>query len=196
MAELDYDYLASLVRSTLDGDSESYAELYAATYGKQFNYASRYVKDIYIAQDILQDVYILALNKLHTLKDPRLFISWLNQITFRVCYDYKKKMAASPIPIDNSELANGEIMFQATESPEKEVLDKYEQRELMSKILDLKPAESQVIIMRYYNDMKIDEIALAMDCSKSTVKRRIASGKAALKKSISNLDWGGIFDDE
>lgn len=195
MAELDYDYLARLVRSTLEGNSESFAELYAATYEKQYSYAYRYVKDAHTAQDILQDVYVLALNKLHTLRDPRLFISWLNQITFRVCYDYKKKMDRSPVPVDNSEYADGDILYSSAVSPEKEIIDRYEQAEMMSQILDLKPVESQAIIMRYYHRMTIDEIAQAMDCSRSTVKRRIASGKATLIRNVSELDWGGVFDD-
>lgn len=196
MAELDYDYLATLVVRTLEGSSEAFAELYTATYQKQYNYAYRYVKDSHAAHDILQDVYILVLNKLHTLKDPRLFVSWLNQITFRVCYDYKSKQAKQPIPVDSDEYTNSAIIHQVSASPEKELLNIYEQSELMSQILELKPAESQAIIMRYYNEMTIDEIALAMDCSRSTVKRRIASGKATLKKRIAELDLGGIFDDE
>lgn len=195
MAELDYDYLARLVRSTLEGNSESFAELYAATYEKQYSYAYRYVKDAHTAQDILQDVYVLALNKLHTLRDPRLFISWLNQITFRVCYDYKKKMDRRPVLVDNSEYADGDILYSSAVSPEKEIIDRYEQAEMMSQILDLKPVESQAIIMRYYHRMTIDEIAQAMDCSRSTVKRRIASGKATLIRNVSELDWGGVFDD-
>lgn len=87
MAELDYDYIAKLVRETQAGDSDAFAELYAATYKKQYYFTYQYVKDSYLAQDILQDVFILVLKNIRTLKNPRLFISWLNQINFRVCYN-------------------------------------------------------------------------------------------------------------
>lgn len=36
MAELNYDYIAKLVRKTQAGDSDAFAELYAATYKKQY----------------------------------------------------------------------------------------------------------------------------------------------------------------
>lgn len=56
--ELDYDYLAKLVERTQMGDSDAFAELYTATYQKQYRFAYQYTKDSYLAQDILQDVYI------------------------------------------------------------------------------------------------------------------------------------------
>lgn len=70
--ELDYDYLAKLVRKTQAGDSDAFAELYTATYQSQYRFAYQYVKDSYLAQDILQEVYILVLKNIHTLKNPRL----------------------------------------------------------------------------------------------------------------------------
>lgn len=90
--ELDYEYLAQLVRKTQKGDSDAFAELYTATYQRQYRFAYQYVKDPYLAQDILQDVYILVLKNIRTLKNPRLFVSWLHQITFRICFDtFKRK---------------------------------------------------------------------------------------------------------
>lgn len=61
--DLDYDYLAKLVRKTQTGDSNAFAELYTATYQKQYRFTYQYVKDPYLAQDVLQDVYILVLKK-------------------------------------------------------------------------------------------------------------------------------------
>lgn len=195
MAELDYEYLAKLVKIARTGDSEAFAELYAATYSKQYNFSYQYVKDPHIAQDILQDVYILVLKNLNALKDPRLFVSWLNQITFRVCYDYKRKLA-----LRAQELAGDQDIYDthspgAAISPEKQIALKYQKTELMQQILSLKPKEAQAIIMRYYNNMTIEEIAGAMDCSRSTVKRRLISGKMALKSKINSADWGGVFND-
>ena len=89
--ELDYEYLAQLVRKTQKGDSDAFAELYTATYQRQYRFAYQYVKDPYLAQDILQDVYILVLKNIRTLKNPRLFVSWLHQITFRICFDTFKR---------------------------------------------------------------------------------------------------------
>lgn len=95
--ELDYDYLAKLVERTQMGDSDAFAELYTATYQKQYRFAYQYTKDSYLAQDILQDVYILVLKNIHTLKNPRLFVSWLHQITFRICFDTTQRSGRNRI---------------------------------------------------------------------------------------------------
>lgn len=51
--ELDYDYIAKLVRKTQEGDSDAFAELYTATYQSQYRFAYQYVKDPYLAQESL-----------------------------------------------------------------------------------------------------------------------------------------------
>ena len=79
MAELDYEYISGLVKKAQKGNSDAFAEIYAATYQKQYKFTYQYVKDAYLAQDILQEVYILVLKNITKIKNPRLFISWLNQ---------------------------------------------------------------------------------------------------------------------
>lgn len=75
MEALDYKYIAKLVSRAQIGDSDAFAELYAATYQRQYLYAYHYLKDEYLAQDALQETYILALKNLVKLKDPTLVIS-------------------------------------------------------------------------------------------------------------------------
>ena len=130
METLDYKHIANLVSRAQSGDSNAFAELYAATYQRQYLYAYRYLKDEFLAQDALQETYILALKNLIKLKDPTLVISWLNQI------------------------------------------------------LKLPFTESQVIIMKYYQDLKLNEIAQLMDISRSSVKRYLASGREHLAKVL------------
>ena len=196
MTTLDYDYLAKLVVKSRTGDSDAFAELYTATYSKQYRYAYQYVKDPNLAQDIIQEVYILVLRNLDALKDPRLFVSWLNQITFRVCYNFKTRLAMRNEEEISLEMQkNTDSFFGRELSPEEKVSLKYERTELMKCVLDLQPKEAQAIIMRYYNNMTIEDIADAMDCSRSTVKRRLAAGKANLRKKIKNYEWGGVFSD-
>lgn len=183
MAGLDYDYIATLVRRTKQGDSDAFAELYTATYQQQYRFIYRYFNDVYQAQDILQEVYIIVLKNIKTLKNPRLFVSWLNQINFRVCFDISRKMkkhGEDLMPNDGFSSVLSEDM-----GPEDTILKGLEQTELQSSILSLPPREAQAIIMKYYNNMTIDEISDAMNLSKSTVKRQLANGRKSLKKLLS-----------
>ena len=85
MAELDYEYLDRLLKKAKEDDSDALAELYAATYRKQYRYACQYIEDPFLAQDILQDVYICAFENIESLDDSRCLVSWLEEINGRIC---------------------------------------------------------------------------------------------------------------
>ncbi len=184
MAELDHKYLAKLVLWAQQGDSDSFAELYVATYQQQYRFAYRYLQDEYLAQDALQETYILALKNLTTLRDPQVFISWLNQINMRVCFAIYRRERRQEVELDRYQQewlfardANGEA-----ESPEKYVMQKDEQDRIMQKITALPFSESQVIQLRFFRNMKISEIAEMMEISQSSVKRYLSSGQKKLEK--------------
>ena len=54
MEDLNFLYLSSLVRKAQVGDSDAFAEIYALTYKKQYNFACHYLRDEYLAQDVVQ----------------------------------------------------------------------------------------------------------------------------------------------
>lgn len=198
MAELDYQYISTLVSRARTGDSDSFAELYAATYQKEYRFAYHYLKDEYLAQDALQETYILALKNLYMLKDSKLFVSWLNQINFRVCFNmhlkqnrydlelssYGRRNEQEHLGFSGHEYRNGQEHLGLSGNPEDMVVKVDEQEYIMNKILELSPSESQAILMKYYQDMKLEEIAKVMGVSRSTVKRCLSSGKAKLGVSI------------
>lgn len=176
MAELDYKYIEDLVDRAKSGDSDSFAELYAATYQKQYLFSYCYLKDEFLAQDALQETYILALKNLGTIRDSKLFVSWLNQINFRVCFaianrqkKWNAEMAAFDDQIENrASLDTG---------PEDHAVNVDHKQYVLEQVMALPASESQVIFLHYYKDMTIDEISYMMEISKSTVKRYLASGK-------------------
>lgn len=189
MEALDYKYIAKLVSRAQIGDSDAFAELYAATYQRQYLYAYHYLKDEYLAQDALQETYVLALKNLTKLKEPTLVISWLNQINFRVCYNLHKKQQRyySEMIIDSNDsfdtdFNTGGISYQT--SPEEAVIKVDSKEYLMNQILNLPFTESQVILMKYYQNLKLNDIAQLMDISRSSVKRYLASGRERLAKVL------------
>lgn len=182
MAKLDYQYLSKLTAWAKEGDSDAFAELYAATFQQQYALAYRYLKDPYLAQDALQETYIIALKNIHTLKDSKLFVSWLNQINFRVCFSIYEKQKR----YNNESTVPSELHSQqdSAESPEDCIVRIDQQDYLRKKIQELPELEAQAIILKYYYDMKLDEIAARINVSRSTVKRYLSSGKAKLERIL------------
>ena len=183
MKDPGHGYLADLVVKAQGNDTNAFSELYALTYDKVYNYSRHYLRDSYLAQDAVQEVYILALKKLKNLKDPMLFTAWLNQISFRVCYDICKKRDSDYGTIDDDFL-NSFRDENTSSNPEERAQQNGEQSRLKKAIENLPHLQRTIVIMRFFNDMKLEDIADAMDISLSSVKRYIDAAKQTLRSAL------------
>lgn len=179
--EYNHQYIAEFVRRTQDGDSNAFAELYNITFNKIYNYCRHYLKDEYLGQDACQEVFISALKNIQKLNDPTLFIAWLNQIAFRVCFDFAKAHKNDYGEVD-SEMLEEICDVKTSNNPEEASLQRDESQRLKEAIEKLSSTEKQLITLRFFNGMKIDDIVDATDISKSTVKRQLNSTIEKLKK--------------
>jgi len=186
MSELNTSYIAGLVLRAKANDSDAFAELYALTYNKVYNYARHYMKDDHLAQDALQETYILALKNLNKLNDPSLFIAWLNRITFTVCYDMNSKNKQNSNQLMENEEFENIADTSIQDNPEALYQKKEISHSLKEALEELPFYEKEVIIMRFYNDMKLNEIAASINISLSSVKRYLASAQKKLKKILKN----------
>ncbi len=184
MTDLNHGNLAALVTQTLSGDMSAFSEVYAITYDKVYNYCRHYLRDSFVAQDAVQEIYILALKNLHKLKNPTLFIAWLNQISFHVCFDISKKRNNDYTVVDDEVLST---FYDAhpDSDPAGKVQRDSEQEALRREVASLPPIQRSVITMRFYNNMKLDDIADAMDISLSSVKRYLEAAKDTLRHKLS-----------
>lgn len=186
MALHDHQYYAHLVRGAQAGSSDAFAELYVATYQQQYRFSYRYLQDEFLAQDAIQETYILALKNISTLRDPMLFVSWLNQINMRVCFEmYRKENRQSQglELYEQLQLERGALQG-ADASPEERVLREDAQEYLIKQVLALPFSESQAVVLRYYRNMKIQDIARLMQISQSSVKRYIKNGQKMLAQNL------------
>ena len=184
MKELNVPYIAGLVIRAKANDSDAFAELYAMTYSKVYNYTRHYLRDDFLAQDAMQEVYILDLKNLNKLNDPSLFNAWLNRISFNVCYDMTQKMKQHNSQASAPEEMEIVIDEHLDSYPEASYQKKDETNRVNQALNELPFNEKQVLVMRFYNNMKLEEIADAMDISRSSVKRYIASGQEKLNKIL------------
>ncbi len=174
---------------------------------KQYHFAYSYLKDEYLAQDALQETYIIALKELSKLQDPMLLVAWLNQINFRVCYQlYRKQKRYASEMTDYSRSETGWVstsssiqtdftpphLVSADNDPADMAVRGDSREYIMNQILKLPFTEAQVIILKFYQNLKHDEIADLMDISRSSVKRYLNSGKKHLA-TVLQQQGGGFF---
>lgn len=181
--ELSHSYIAEYVKRVKMGDSDAFAELYNMTYQKVYNYARHYLHDDFLAQDAVQEVFINALRNIDKLADPTLFIAWINQISFHVCYDMAKDRKIDVESSDTEILE--EICDSGTDSnPEESYVDSEEKKRLREAIDSLPENEKQLVTLRFYKSMKIDDIVITTGISRSTVKRQLGYALEKIKKRM------------
>lgn len=180
MKEIDHLYIAGLVLHAQQGNNDAFAKIYALTYNKVYNYCRHYLRDDYLAQDAMQEVYVSALRNIQKINDPTLFIAWLNRIAFNICYDLSRKLSGTDDIFDPEilELVHDE---HPDSNPEVKAQHYDEIRRIRQAIESLPFNQREVITMRYFNNMKLNEIADALGISRSSVKRYIATGEQQLK---------------
>lgn len=179
MPDFNHSYIGGLVLLAQDNDSDAFAELYALTYKHIYNYAGHYLRDEYLAQDAVQETYISALKNIKNIKDPSLFVAWLNQICFHVCYDMSKKNdKGGEVNSEFLELLHDDL---ADHNPEAQMELGNEVETVKAAVAKLPFNEQQVVVMRYYNEMKLEEIADALQISRSSVKRYLQAGRERLE---------------
>ncbi len=172
--------MTALVKRAQAHDSDAFSELYAITYGRQYNYANNYLSDPDEAWDAVQEVYILALKKLDTLRDPLCINAWLTQINSRVCYDIQKnRRQYVTVEYDITlERADEEL------NPENQLLHTVD-KELLHQLLDRLPdKQKQAVTLKYIKQMSLQQIADTMDCSISSVTRYLERARDSLERML------------
>lgn len=182
-----YKDIAVIVAKVKDKDADAFVELYNNMYQQVYFLALSIVKDQYLAQDVVQETFINVYNSIQTLNNNMTFIAWIDRIT----YNCALKMIAKSgeISLDNEVVEN---VFSASskEEPLDLILSKEKSQTMMDLILELSPEYRTALILKYYEGMKLEEIASCMECSVGTVKSRLSRGKSALRKNIVS---GGKF---
>lgn len=171
-------YLTSVVRRAQANDGDAFAELYAMTYERQYNYANRYLSNPDDAWDALQEVYILALRKLDSLRDPLCLNAWLTQINSRICYAMQQdRNCLTGVDFDG-EQSDPEA------DPEFMLLQSADAEAVRRSIGKLPDKQRQAISMRYERQLSLQEIADEMQCSISSVTRYLEKGRDAMHELL------------
>lgn len=179
---IDHVFAAKLVRQAQQGSSTAFAELYTLTYRSQYAKAYHYLKDEYLAQDAIQDVYILALKNLSNLDQPKAFVAWLGQINFRVCYNMLLKRRQESLVDELEDQRPLSEFYNSKDSPEETAIRSNESQRLVLALGTLPEMERRIVTMRYSQDKKLGEIAQDMGIGLSSVKRHLQSACIKLEK--------------
>ena len=178
--------IKELVLSAKNGNKKAFDKLYKLTSNDVWFTCVSLLKDEENAKDIMQETYITAFLKLDTLKDEEKFCGWLTAIATNKSKNKLKGKVEYQI--------DDEILIAETETDElmlpEEYINKAEKRKVLLQIMEdtLSFNQYQVVLMFYFNELSIAEIAQALEISEGTVKSRLNSSRAKMKTAIEDYE--------
>ena len=174
----------ALVVSAKGGDSKAFEELYNFYYSKIFALARTTLRNESDAEDILQQSFISAWRNLHSLINPEGFNTWLQKITLNNCYSLLRKKNITILLDADSDIDNfGEDI--SDELLPAIYAERDDLRKRLGKIIDsLSDVQKQTIVLYYFNEQKVEEIAYIMECNVSTVKTRLFLARKAIRSEV------------
>ena len=175
---------AELIQQVLQGNSEAFGCLVKKYQKGVHTLAWRKIGDFHIAQEITQDAFLKAYQKLGTLKNHNLFAGWLYVIASHLCSDWHRK---HPQPLECLETLDASEMEQMSYSgymAEKQATQADEtRREIVKKLLQKLPeSERTVITLYYFGEMTSEAIGEFLGVSANTVRSRLSRARNRLKK--------------
>lgn len=179
--------ISHLVEKIKKGDNKSFEKLYELTEREVWFTCISFLKNETTAQDIMQETYITAFLKIQSLEKSSQIRSWLNRIAVNKCKNYLK--GKGEIQLDDEIFENQAIVDERMSIPEEYISDKAK-REIILSIMQevLSDVQYQTVIMHYFNEMTVDEIAEVFECSRGTVLSRLNYSRAKMKTAIEDYE--------
>ncbi|WP_414150219.1 RNA polymerase sigma factor [Acetobacterium carbinolicum] len=191
---MNYMQAVALAR---EGKEEGFNFLYEKTYREKYYIAIKYMKNVENAQDVLQDSYIKAFNKLDTLQDANAFPGWFGQIVANTAKNALVKK--NPILFSEMEGSNDDSFKWEDQieddnqyyQPEKAYTAK-ETQEMVHELLESLSDEQRLCMLMFHiEEQSIKDIAKTLNCSENTVKSRLNYGRKKLKTQAEVLQQKG-----
>lgn len=173
-----------LIQQILDGDHAAFTTLVEKYQKGLHALIWQKIGDFHIAQEITQDAFLKAYQRLETLKDHKMFSGWLYVIATRLCTDWLRK---NHLPIQSLETVDTKEVDQVSYNQyveEQRKIDEDESRRLLvRKLLNKLPeSERTVMTLHYLGEMTCESISKFLGVSQNTIKSRLNRARNRLKK--------------
>lgn len=183
----DVDYTEA-VEKAKQGDQQAKEVLYIETCQHMFFLAKSIVKSDEEAMDIIHDSYICVFQKLDNIKNAAGFKSYLRTTVANRCKNYLRKK--KPLYLSDMTEDGTELELEDTDGViPGELVGNEDVIECVRRVVESLPEEQRMcVILRYYDEMSLQEIADTLEISLGTVKSRLSRANKKMRDEIERLE--------
>ena len=173
---------ASNGRAKKETRQEAFAQLVSEFYETAFGWAYSRLRDADVAQDAVQDAFVVAYQQLHQLNEPQAFAGWFKQIVLSQVY----RLLRDTRPLAQAVDLNQEIV--ALEPGPVALLENVELKERVMTAVQALPEKEQVVTQMFYlNGYSQKEIARLLELPLTTVKKRLQYARRNLRGILASM---------
>jgi len=140
-----------------------------------------YVHDFASAEDIVQEVFFQFYRSQDAFQQQSSIKTYLTRITINKCKDYLKSWRYRKMVLTNS--------FHESTKQTNKLIKNNEKSEIAEAVISLPIHYREAIILYYYEELTIPQIAYLTDLNENTIKTRLRKAKMLLQKKLTNHSW-------
>jgi RNA polymerase sigma-70 factor (ECF subfamily) len=165
-----------LVERAQRGDHDAFGALAGAAIDRLDMAARLVLRDPERAKDAVQDALVRAWRDLPGLRDPDRFDAWLHRLLVRACYDELRRSRRRPIEIELTPIAYPMVADGAMALAARDEIERGFRR--------LDADQRLVVVLHYYLDLPLPEVAAALGVPLGTAKSRLGRGLTVLRQAL------------
>ena len=177
-----------LVSDALSGNEKAFEELYHLTENTAYQTAFRILQNEDDVQDVMQNAYIKANDRLKELQNPEKFENWLKSIVENECKNYIKKEKRISAPLVFLKHKTEHNSEEWRDPIPQEHIEREELRSSVTQIIEkLSPETRACIVLFHFEDKSLEQISEILEIPLGTVKSRLHNGRKQIEKEFNKL---------
>ncbi len=169
-----------LLEEIRNGKKEAFAELVEPFIAKAYQTALAILRSPHLAEEAVQNALIEAYQSITAGKELRRFSGWFSRVIANRALDLvRKESRYNGLDIDSV------IVHDTSASPIDKLLRKEQSSEILKAVMSLDTQQRIVIVLYYFQGLKIEEIANVLHINEGTVKTRLHRARMNLGKIVS-----------
>lgn len=168
---------AWVLAAAKQGDVAARAELLRRLQDTWYRYCYSQLGDAENSRDATQETALRFLQKLDTFRGDSALQTWSLGIALNVCRERRRRERSVPVTLTEHDIVADDA------APHEDRVSHSEDRTRLSELMKaLPPRQREAIVLRFFQDMRLEQVADTMGCAVGTVKATINQALRSLRK--------------
>lgn len=171
-----------LVKDVKAGDRNAFSELVRRHQKSLYRMISRLTRDQALAEDVVQEAFVKAYQKIALFEERSSFKSWLFRIGINTANNKMRARRADAVSMED-------VQASVPSEAERTLVYRDLQKLIASELEKLPDRQRMALTLRIFEDLSFNEIAQIMDCPYDTAKANYRHALLKLKSALEETQW-------